>query len=218
MISGGKIHAILDSWRMVLVIVFILITYYVLNILRISIFKKISPILLFKKALPTFMICLTTASSAAAFSTNISDANKKFGIDKKLVEFGIPIGQVLFMPGFVALLFVLSAGFANSYGIPVTMPWVVSAFITCILVSFAIPPIPGGAMLGLTIVFTQLGIPMEVMGVALAVNAITDFPCTACNISGWQLTMIDVADSLGMLDRREEKNDKSKANNTKNTV
>ena len=215
MISSGKIYAILDSWRMVLVILFILITYYVLNILRIAILKKISPLLLFKKALPTFMICLTTASSAAAFSTNIHDANKKFGIDKKLVEFGIPIGQVLFMPGFVSLLFVLSAGFANSYGIPVTMPWIVSAFITCILVSFAIPPIPGGAMLGLTIVFTQLGIPMEVMGVALAVNAITDFPCTACNISGWQLTMIDVADSLGMLEREVLH---KKENNTKNTV
>ena len=47
----------------------------------------------------------------------------------------------------------------------------------------------------------QLGIPMEVMGVALAVNAITDFPATACNVSGWQLTMIDVADSLNMLDK-----------------
>lgn len=35
----------------------------------------------------------------------------------------------------------------------------------------------------------------------LAVNAIMDFPCTACNVSGWQLTMIDVADSLNMLDR-----------------
>jgi L-cystine uptake protein TcyP (sodium:dicarboxylate symporter family) len=42
---------------------------------------------------------------------------------------------------------------------------------------------------------------MEVMGIALAINAITDFPCTACNVSGWQLTLIDVADSLDMLDK-----------------
>lgn len=201
MISNGNIYAMLDAWQMLLVILLLLVIYYVLNIFRIAIFKKISPVLLFKKALPTFMIGLTTASSAAAFSTNVRDAHKKFGIDKKLVDFGIPMGQVLFMPGFIALLYVLSAGFAESYGIPITMPWVVTAFVTCLLVSFAIPPIPGGAMLGLTIVFTQLGIPMEVMGVALAVNAITDFPCTACNISSWQLTMIDVADALNMLDR-----------------
>ena len=56
-------------------------------------------------------------------------------------------------------------------------------------------------MMGFTVVFTQLGIPMEVMGIALAINAITDFPCTTCNVSGWQLTLIDVADSLDMLDK-----------------
>ena len=39
------------------------------------------------------------------------------------------------------------------------------------------------------------------MGIALAINAIVDFPVTACDISNWQLNMIDVADSLGMLDK-----------------
>ena len=38
------------------------------------------------------------------------------------------------------------------------------------------------------------------MGVVLAVDAIIDFPATACNVSGWQLTMIHVADTLNMLD------------------
>ena len=52
-----------------------------------------------------------------------------------------------------------------------------------------------------TIVFTQLGIPLEAMGIAIALNAITDFPLTAMNVAGWQLTMIDVADSLNMLDK-----------------
>ena len=200
MISSGNIQAMLGAWQMLLVVLLMLVGFYVLNLLRIAVFKKISPVLLFKKALPTFMICLTTASSAAAYATNVRDAEEKLGIDKKLADFGIPIGQVLFMPGVVALLYVLSADFAQSYGIPITASWVFSAFITCLLVSFAIPPIPGGAMLGLTIVFTQLGIPMEAMGIALAMNAITDFPRTACNVSGWQLTMIDVADALNLLD------------------
>ena len=201
MISNGNFDAIFNSWKMVLVVVLMVAVCYVLNIFRIAIMKKISPALLFKKAWPTLMICLTTASSAAAFSTNVHDANKKLGIDKKLVDFGIPLGQVLFMPGFVALLFGMSAGFAETYGIEITVPWVIIGGFTSLLVSFAIPPVPGGAMMGFTVVFAQLGIPMEVMGIALAINAITDFPCTACNVSGWQLTMIDVADSLNMLDK-----------------
>ena len=67
--------------------------------------------------------------------------------------------------------------------------------------NFLRDPAWNGAMMGFTVVFAQLGIPMEVMGIALAINAITDFPCTACNVSSWQLTMIDVADSLDMLDK-----------------
>jgi Na+/H+-dicarboxylate symporter len=201
MISNGNFGAILSSWKTVLVVVLTVVVCYMLNIFRITIMKKISPALLFKKAWPTLMICLTTASSAAAFSTNVRDANKKLGIDKKLVDFGIPLGQVLFMPGFIAMLFGMSAGFAETYGIEITVPWVIIGGFTSLLVSFAIPPVPGGAMMGFTVVFAQLGIPMEVMGIALAINAITDFPCTSCNVSTWQLTMIDVADSLDMLDK-----------------
>ena len=55
--------------------------------------------------------------------------------------------------------------------------------------------------MGFTVVFAQLGIPMEAMAIAIALNAITDFPLTAMNVTGWQLTMIDVADSLDMLDK-----------------
>ena len=201
MISNGKLGAILSSWKIVLVIVLMAALSLVLIVVKIALVQKISPVLVFKKAWPTLMICLTTASSAAAFSTNVRDANKKLGIDKKLVDFGIPLGQVLFMPGFVALLFGMAVGFAQTCHIEITLPWVIIGCFTSLLVSFAVPPVPGGAMMGFTVVFAQLGVPMEVMGVAIAINAITDFPCTACNVSSWQLTMIDVADSLDMLDK-----------------
>ena len=201
MISNGKLDAILSSWTMIAVLVAMIVVYYVLNLLRISLVKKISPALLFSKAWQTLLIALSTASSAAAFATNVHDAKNKLGIDKKFVDFGIPIGQVLFKPGFFALLFGMSIGFAESCDISITLPWLIIASITNLLLSFAVPPVPGGAMMGFTIAFTQLGVPMEVMGVALAVNAIADFPATACNVSGWQLTMVEVADSLDMLDR-----------------
>ena len=209
MISRGEFGAILNSWKMIAVIVLLIAGFYAINILRIAITKKVSPALLFKKAWPTLMICLTTASSAAAFGTNTRDAAEKFGIDKKLVDFGIPIGQVLFKPGAMIDLFGLELGFAELCGIPITLPWLMIGLLTNLLLSFAVPPIPGGALMGYTIAFAQLGIPMEVMGVALAVSAIVDFPATACCVSGWQLTMIDVADSLGMLDKETLHKDQS---------
>ena len=106
------------------------------------------------------------------------------------------------MPGVLTMFFGMEIGFAEYYGIPITAPWLVLALITNILLAFAVPPVSGGMIMGFTIAFTQLGIPLEVMGIALAIDAIINFPCTACDVSSWQLTMIDVADSLDMLDEK----------------
>jgi len=201
MIVSGTIRDLLGSYKMILIIFLLVAVYLTAMVLRISLRMKISPILLVRKALPTFLVALTTASSAAAFSTNIKDANKKLGIDKKLVDFGIPLGQVLFKMSEFAMFIPIVLTFAEKYGIPITPVWLILAYITVWLISFAVPPVAGGAIMGFNVVFTQLGLPLEAMAIAIALNSITDFPLTAMNVTGWQLTLIDVADSLGMLNK-----------------
>ena len=201
MIVSGTIRELVGSYKMILLIFLLVIVYLAGMILWISLRKKLSPLLLVKKALPTFLVALTTASSAAAFSTNIKDASKKMGIDKKLVDFGIPLGQVLFKMSEFAMFIPIVLTFAENYGIAITPVWLALAYITVWLISFAVPPVAGGAIMGFTVVFAQLGIPAEAMAIAIALNAITDFPLTAMNVTGWQLTMIDVADSLGALNK-----------------
>ena len=201
MISGGEFGTLLDSWKIIAVFLLLVMVYYATTVLYIAFNKKISPALLLKKTWKTFIIALTTASSAAAFQKNIRDSNKKLGIDKRLAEFGTSLGQVLFSPADVAILFAMEVGFAEMYGIAITPQFLIIALITNLLLSFSIPPVPGGSVMGYTIALTQFGIPLEVMGVVLALDAIIDFPATACNVSGWQLTMIEVADSLDMLDK-----------------
>ena len=208
MISGGEFGTLLDSWKIIAVFLLLVMVYYATTVLYIAFNKKISPALLLKKTWKTLVIALTTASAAAAFQRNIRDANKKLGIDKRLAEFGTSLGQVLFSPTDVAILLAMELGFAEMYGIAITPQFLIIALITNLLLSFSIPPVPGGAVMGYTIAFTQLGIPMEVLGVVLALDAIIDFPATACNVSGWQLTMIEVADSLDMLDKETLRKEK----------
>jgi len=207
MISSGNLSTILNSWKSVVIILVLMMVYYIVNLFRIAIIHRVSPLVLWKKTMPTFMIAFSTASSAAAFTTNVNDAHKRLGIDKKLVEFATPLGQVLFMPAFLAMLFGTEAGLAEACGIPITIPWLFIGLVTNLLVAFAVPPIPGGAALGFAVVFAQLGIPAEMMAIAIAINAIPDFPATAVHTSGWQLTLIDVADSLDLLDKETLRKD-----------
>ena len=203
MIAGGIFSTRINPLKMVVVVGVLFVVFYVVNILRIAIVKKISPVLLFKKALPTLIIALTTASSAAAFGTSVRDAEREFGIDKRIANFGIPLGQVLFKPADVAILIAMELAMAEVYGIPITSSFIMTALITNLLLSFSVPPVPGGAVMCYTISLATLGIPMEAMGVILALDVITDFPATACNVSSCQLTLIEVADSLNMLNKEK---------------
>lgn len=214
MISTGNLDTILNSWKSLAVIMLLMVLYFIIDLLRIAVVKKVSPMQLWKKTIPTFMAAFTTSSSAAAFTINTRDANQKLGIDQKLVDFAVPLGQVLFMPAYFAVFFGIEAGLAEACNVPITLPWLFIGLITNLLVTFAIPPIPGGAVMGFTVAFTQLGIPLEMTAVAIAIYAIPNFPATAVNVSSWQLTMLDVADSLDMLDRKVLHKDEAKRTKT----
>ena len=208
MISNGTLGALLNSWKMLAVIALLLLSICAIHLLRIAAMKKVSPVLLLQKLWPAFAIALVTASSAAAFSTNLRDTHKKLGVRKTLAEFGIPLGQVLFDPSSIAILTGIELTMAELYGVPITPSFLLIALIMNPLLALASPPAPGGCMMTYVIAFSQLGIPIEAMGVVLVADMLLDFPATACNVSNWQLAMIDVADSLHMLDKeilREEK-------------
>jgi len=162
---------------------------------------KISPVTLWKKALPTFMIGLSTASSSAAFASNLSTATEKYGISEKLANFGTPVGQILYKPGVAAVFLCSAVSVAKQYDIMVSSTWFISAAIMCILLSIATPTIPGGTAASFSVLFIQLGLPKEQMAMILALNTILDFFHTATNLFGDQCVLLMIADKNGMIDR-----------------
>ena len=162
---------------------------------------KVGPGLLIRKMLPTYLIALTTASSAAALATNLDTCVKELGIPKKIADFSIPLGQVLYKPGFVVGFFPLALCMAESYKIPITPQLLIMSVLTIGLLSMALPPIPGGALSVFTVLFAQLGIPAEAIAIAVAVNAILDFFMTAAGQACLQAQVALAAESVGMLDK-----------------
>ena len=145
------------------------------------IFGKIGRHLIVRFLLPTFLIALSTASSSAAFGTNIECCERKLGIDRKLVNFGVPMGQVVYMPIGAVMFLIASLCIGESYGVEISMAWVLTAIFVSGILAAATPPIPGGAMSCYTILFTQLGIPAAGIALAISVDLIMDYFITACN-------------------------------------
>ena len=151
--------------------------------------------------MPTFLIALTTASSSAAFGTNISCCEKDLGVNNKICSFGIPIGIVLFKP-MVAVSFVTASFyFAEVYKVGISLTWLISAVIVVTVLSIALPPIPGGALACYTILFSQLGIPAEVLGIVVVADVAFDFLSTGFTQPMLQMEMVLQADKMGLLNK-----------------
>ena len=160
-----------------------------------------SPILLIKKMLPTYLIALSTASSAAALSTNLETCEKELGIPGKVAVFAIPLGQVLYKPGYVLGLFAIVLCMAEFYGISITPQFLIMAVLCIGLLSMAAPPIPGGALSTFAVLFLQLGIPSESIALAVALSSVMDYFMTSSGLASLQVQVALAADSVGMLDR-----------------
>jgi Na+/H+-dicarboxylate symporter len=161
-------------------------------------FRKQVPLaLLLRKLTPTFLIAVTTASSAATFATSVETSEKEFGIENKLANLGVPLGIVVFAPGHAIEFISIGLFMANFYGVSITLPWLFTAALIAGLLVMAAPPIPGGVVACYTIFFTQLGIPLEGLALAIAMNVVFDFIATAFNMTclQLQLTMLST-DSL----------------------
>ena len=162
--------------------------------------NRVNPLLLIRKGLPTLLIAITTASSAAAFGTNMNACRKQYGIHDSVCSFGVPLGMVAFKP-LTALCFLsTSLIFAEMYKIPVSASWIVLMMITVGILALATPPIPGGALTAYTVLFTQLGIPAEALAIALACDTLFDFVSTGFDQFLLPMALLNQSGKLGLVD------------------
>ena len=166
-----------------------------------SIRLKCPPMLLLKKALPPFLVALTSASSVSAMPLGLEVCEKKLGVDGRMTSFVYPLGSVMYMPSSVIYFTVLCCTLAEIYQMPVSLSWLLTAAVTASLVAIAMPPIPGADILAYTILFSSLGIPSEALILATALDIVVDFFDTGYNVLGLIFQVACEAGRQGTLDR-----------------
>ena len=120
-----------------------------------------------------------------------------YGIAKML---NFAHGDVIMVGAYVSFYVTMFAG-SNLLGDdPSTLASGIVALVS-VLLAMAAPPVPGGSLTCYTVLLTQLGIPEEAIGLAIAGNVILGFFMTACGVSCLQSELVLVANKLGMLDR-----------------
>ncbi len=89
---------------------------------------------------------------------------------------------------------------AKLYGVEVPGSAMLSIIFTIVMLSMGTPGVPGASLVCLGILLTQVGVPLEAIGIIMGVDSLLDMFRTASNTTGDMAVTVIVAKSEKLLD------------------
>ncbi len=128
---------------------------------------------------------------------------ERMGVPRHYASFAIPLGATTKMDGCAAIYPALASIFvANFYGIDLSIMQYVLIVVVSVLGSAATAGMTGATVM-LTLTLSTLGLPLEGVGLLLAIDPIIDMGRTALNVTGQSLVGVIVAQREKILDRTQ---------------
>lgn len=158
---------------------------------------KVSPIKHYQNMSTALLTAFTTASSGATLPVALEAVEHKNGVSNKIASFVLSLGTTVNMNGTALFECVGAIFIAQAYGIELTFGQQVIAVIISLLSAIGAPGIPMAGLVVMTIVLKAMGLPIEGVGLILAVERILDMFRTAVNVLGDTTTAVIIAKSEG---------------------
>ncbi len=160
----------------------------------------LSPIKFFKKFWPVMVFGFSTSSSSATIPVNLDACENKLGVKGSIASFTIPLGATINMDGTAIMQGVGAIFIAQVYGIELNLTSQMMIILSATLASIGTAGVPGAGTIMLSMVVTQVGLPIEGIALILAVDRILDMGRTVLNITGDAVGTCLVAKSEKELD------------------
>src|SRR5215467_99317 len=146
-----------------------------------------------RAALPAQLIAFSSSSSIASLPALVESAEQGLGIPNRIAGFSLPLAVSLFkIAGPVS--WTVGALFVGwFYGIPLHAQQLATVAFAAVFLAFAAPGVPRGAFIMLTPLFIAIGLPVEGVGILIAVDALPDTFATVLNVTGDLVAAVIVA-------------------------
>ncbi|MFJ8821520.1 dicarboxylate/amino acid:cation symporter [Streptomyces sp. NPDC102467] len=161
---------------------------------------KLNPLQFFKGAWPAIQLAFVSRSSVGTMPLT-QKVTERLGVPKEYASFSVPFGATTKMDGCAAIYPAIAAIFvAQIFDIDLNIgDYLLIAFVS--VVGSAATAGLTGATVMLTLTLSTLGLPMEGVGLLLAIDPILDMMRTATNVAGQVVTPLIVASREKILDR-----------------
>ena len=147
-----------------------------------------------------WLIAFTTCSSAAALAINLQ-ATRKLGATKSIASFSIPLGNTINMNGTAIYMGVCAVFAAEIFGMNLSMTDQLTIVLMGVMAAIGTAGVPGAGLIMTTIVFTQVGIPLEAVALIAGIDRVLDMIRTSVNVVGDAASALVVTKLEGELDK-----------------
>jgi len=132
---------------------------------------------------PAQAVAFSSRSSLASLPAMLESAERA-GAPPVIAGFIVPLAASVFRFGAAIAQTVGVLFLARLYDITLTPPQLASIIVTVVFATFAVPGIPGGSVLAMVPVLRAANVPVDGIGILLAVDTIPDMFRTTANVTG----------------------------------
>lgn len=158
---------------------------------------KVDPRRHFQAMSPALLTAFSTSSSAATLPKTMDCVQNRAGVSKKVSSFTLPLGATVNMDGTALYECVAAIFIAQAYGLEMTFQVQFTVVIVALMTSIGVAGIPSASLVAIVLILTTIGLPLEGVGLILAVDRILDMCRTSVNVFSDSCAAVMIAKSEG---------------------
>lgn len=166
------------------VVLALAIHFFVTLPLILKFFARVSPKRHFAAMAPALMTAFSTSSSSATLPVTIECIEENAGVSNRVSSFVLPLGATINMDGTALYECVAAMFIAQVYGLQLGFTQQFIVAFTALVTSIGVAGVPSASLVAIAVILGTIGLPLEGIGVILAVDRVLDMMRTSVNIFG----------------------------------
>jgi len=150
--------------------------------LLLKIIGKVRPYRHFKAMSPALITAFSTSSSSATLPITIECVEKRAGVSNRICSLVVPLGASINMSGSALYECVAAMFVAQAYGINLSFTTQFMVVILALISSIGVAGVPSASLVAVVVVLKAIGLPVEGIGLFIAVDRILDMCRTTVNV------------------------------------
>lgn len=145
---------------------------------------RVSPWRHFKAMTPALLTAFSSSSSAATLPVTLDCLQNRAGVSPRVTSFVLPLGATINLDGSALYEVAVVMFMAQAYGLDLSLTTQFLIALLALITSTGVAGIPSASLVAISVILASVGLPLEGLGVILAVDRILDMCRTSVNVFG----------------------------------